>query len=222
MAVQMTEQQLNQLITALTGGGGGAQAAGAAAVVGPMQPCHLGKDKIKRYKRWEDWIQDAENKMKFLKMTSNTEQIGFVRSCAGAELTDFWTKEARIRFDDIQADAARGVEAQLAHTFKQIKEESKKALLKLVSRDRAIIDLLRLEQGTRSFIDFLSEVEDQEHLCRTEEMPLASADMQRMSLIAGMKDRTLAEKAIAEEYTLKQVIQGGVTRETSKSNVEAM
>ena len=53
-------------------------------------------------------------------------------------------------------------------------------------------------------------------------MPLASADMQRMSLIAGMKDRTLAEKAIAEEYTLKQVIQGAVNRETSKANVEAM
>ena len=114
MAVQMTEQQLNQLITALTGGGWGTQAAGAAAVVGPMQPCHLGKNKIKRYKRLEDWIQDAEKKMKFLKMTSNTEQIGFVRSCYRAELTDFWTNEARIRFDDIQADVARGEEAQRA------------------------------------------------------------------------------------------------------------
>ena len=107
------------------------------------------------------------------------------------------------------------------HTSK-VKEESAKALLKMVSRDRAIIDLLRLEQGTRSFIDFLSEVEDQEHLCRTEEMPLTSDDMRRMSLIAGMRDRTLAEKAIAEEYTLKQVIQAGVNRESSKANVEAM
>ena len=167
MAVQMTEQQLNALIAALTGsggGGGGAQASGAAAVVGPMQPSHLGKDKIKRYKRLEDWIQDAGIKMKFLKLTEDPEQIRFIRSCAGAELTDFLTKESRIRFEDIQADGARVVEAQTAHTFKQIKEESKKALLKLVSRDRAIIDLLRLEQGTRSFIDFLSEVEDQEHL----------------------------------------------------------
>ena len=46
--------------------------------------------------------------------------------------------------------------------------------------------------------------------------------MQRMSLIAGMKDRTLAEKAIAEEYTLKQVIQAGLNRETSKANMEEM
>ena len=37
-------------------------------------------------------------------------------------------------------------------------------------------------------------MEDQEHLCRTEEMNITSVDIQRMILIAGgMKDHTLAE-----------------------------
>ena len=72
MAMQMTDLQLHQLITVLTGGGGGVQAAGAAAVVGFMHPCHLGNDKIKRYNRWGDWIQDAGNKMTFLKLTTNS------------------------------------------------------------------------------------------------------------------------------------------------------
>ena len=97
----MTNQQLQQLIAALQpqpGAGGGVQAAGAAAVVGPMQPCQLGKDKIRRYKRWNDWIQDAENKMTFLNLNTNDQKIGFFRSCAGPELSDFWLKEARIRF----------------------------------------------------------------------------------------------------------------------------
>ena len=137
-------------------------------------------------------------------------------------MTDFWTKEARVRFTATAADEIWGMPAAALHTYNQIKEESRKALLKLISRDRAIIDLLRLEQGSKSFIEFLSEVEDQEHLCRTEEQPLNSADLQRMSLIAGMRDRTLAEKAIAEEYSLTQVIQAGVNRESSKANVEAM
>ena len=44
------------------------------------------------------------------------------------------------------------MEAQADHTFQEIQEESKKALLKLVRRDQAIIDWLLLEQGTRSFI----------------------------------------------------------------------
>ena len=30
-----------------------------------------------------------------------------------------------------------------------------------------------------------------------------------MTLIAGMNDRTLAEKSLAEEYSVKQVIQAG-------------
>ena len=38
---------------------------------------------------------------------------------------------------------------------------------------------------TRSFIKFLSDVKDQEHLCRTDEMILTSADTQRR---VAMKD----------------------------------
>ena len=102
-----------------------------------MEPCHLGKDKIKRYKRWEDWIQEADIKIKFLNMTKDSSW-----SCAGAELINFWTKEASIRFTNITAAVARLVVAEVAHTFTQIKEKSKKDLLKLVNRVRCNIDLL--------------------------------------------------------------------------------
>ena len=37
-----------------------------------------------------------------------------------------------------------------------------------------------------------------------------------------MKDRTLAEKSIAEECILKLIIQAGVNRESSRANVEVM
>ena len=225
----MTNEQLGQLIAALrpqeeAGGarGGQVQSAGAAAVVGPMMPCPLGKDKLKRFKKWNDWIRDAENKMAFLGLTSNQQRISFIKSCAGSELTEFWLKEARIRFEARAANAEAGIEAQEAHTYKEMVEETNKTLLKLVSRDRAIIDLLRMEQGNRSFMEFLSEVEDQEHLCRTEEKRITSDDLKRISLIAGIKDRTLAEKALAEEYSLRQVIQAAANRENSKANVEAM
>ena len=43
-------------------------------------------------------------------------------------------------------------------------ENTKWTLLKLVSKDRAIIDLLRLEQCNRGFMDFLEDAEDQIHL----------------------------------------------------------
>ena len=102
MAVEMTADQFERLIATLRGGGGGgaAGAAGAAAVVGPMGPCVLGKDKLKRPKKWTDWHKDVENKMRFLGITDSTQKMNCLRSCAGAELTKFWEKEVRVLFED--------------------------------------------------------------------------------------------------------------------------
>ena len=62
MAVEMLADQFERLIATMQGGGGGgaAGAAGAAAaVVGPVGPCVLGKDKLKRPKKWTDWHKDT-------------------------------------------------------------------------------------------------------------------------------------------------------------------
>ena len=148
MTMEMTEAQFERLITTLRWGDGGG-AAGAAAVVGTMGPCVLGKDKLKRPKKWSDWKKDAENKMRFLKIEEDEQKLDFIRSCAGAELTEFWEKEVRARFEAKVEEGAR-VEA---HTYEQVVDDTKQTLLKLVSKDRAIIDLLGLEQGNRGFMD---------------------------------------------------------------------
>ena len=46
--------------------------------------------------------------------------------------------------------------------------------------------------------------------------------MKRISLLGGLKDRTLAEKALVEEYSLKQIIQAVDNRESSRANAEAL
>ena len=214
----MTQEQFAQLLQTLQARPQDAApnvAAGAAAMAGQIPPCHLGRNKVKRFKKWTDWLRDAEAKMGFLKITRDADKLDFLRSCAGKELTEFWVKEARIRYEDVAGGAA-------AHTYPEVLKETKTALLKVVSRDRAIIDLLRMDQGNRTFMEFLSEIEDQEFLCQTEDEPLTGDDLKRISLLAGMKDRSLAEKAIAEEYTLERLIQAGINRESSRANVEAM
>ena len=156
-----------------------------------MGPCALGKDKLKRPKKWSDWRKDAENKMRFLKIEEDEQKLKFIRSCAGAELTEFWEKEVRARFEAKEEEGAR----VSAHTYEQVVEDTKQTLLKLVSKDRAIIDLLRMEQGSQGFMDYLAEVEDQLHLCHNWES-LTGEDMKRI------RDRKLVEKAMAEEYAL--------------------
>ena len=108
-----------------------------------------------------------------------------------------------------------------ADTYDQVVKNTTATLLKLVNRDRAIIEILRMEQGSRTFNEFLADIEDQTHLCHSWEK-LTPEDMKRISLLGGLKDRTLAEKAIAEEYVLKKIIQMAVNREKSRTNAKAM
>ena len=176
-----------------------------------MGPCDLGKDKLKRPKGWNDRKRDVENKIRFLEIEEDEQKLNFIRSCAGAELTEFWEKEVRAR---VKAKEEEGVPVA-AHTYERVVKDTKQTLLRLVSKVKAIIDLLRLEQGSKGFMDSLVEVEDQTHLCHNWES-LTGEDMKRISLLGGLRDRTLAEKARAEEYTLKQLIQAAVNRESSK------
>ena len=140
--------------------------AGAAAVVGPLQdmPCVLGNDKIKRHMRWSGWHKEALYKMALMNMTDPGQKLSYVRSAAGPKLSEFLDTDARLRWTAV---AAVGDQPErVAHTYDQVVEETSKFLLKLVNRDRAIIDLLRMEQGIRGFMEFLSDLEEQKHLTR--------------------------------------------------------
>ena len=103
-------------------------------MVAPMGPCILGKDKLKRPKRWADWHRDAENNMRFSGITDSAQKWNFLRSCAGAELTELWDKEVRVVYEA----TGEGAERVEADTYAEVVENTKKTLLKLVSRDRAI------------------------------------------------------------------------------------
>ena len=92
--------------------------------------------------------------MRFIGITNSIQSMNFLRTCAGAELTELREKEVRVVFE-----ATREGEVEVpAHTYEQVVESTKLTLLKLVSKDRAIIDLLRMEQGRRGFMDFLAEM----------------------------------------------------------------
>ena len=125
MAIQMTQEQLNQLIAALRPASPRA-GAGAAGMVRRLGPCELGRDKLKRYKRFLDWLSEAESKMKLLGITDYEQKVNFVQSSGGPELSTFFEKEARIRWE-ASADPELA-----AHTYEEVVAESKRAFLKYV------------------------------------------------------------------------------------------
>ena len=146
--------------------------------------------------------------MRLLNIKEGQQKKDFIQSGAGPELTRFWENLARIRWADEGTNKM--------YTYDEVIKETKSSLLKYVSRDRAIIELLHIPQGDSTVTEFVGKVEDQALLCRVDETPLTEEDLKRMALIAGFRDRTLAEKCLAEGYDLKQVITTGITRETSK------
>ena len=78
MGVNMTQEQL---IAALRGQNPVGTGAGAAAMVGRLGPCELGRDKLKIYKKFLDWVGEAESKMRLLGLTTTIEKKNsFVQS----------------------------------------------------------------------------------------------------------------------------------------------
>ena len=124
----MTQGQFQQLLAAVTAGLSTPTAgAGAAAVMGRLGPCDLGRDKMKQFKKFKDWLREASAKMTLLGLTTGQQKISFLRSSAGQELTEFWEKQAKIRWE--------AGEDQAAHTYKEVITATNTTLLMYVSRD---------------------------------------------------------------------------------------
>ena len=220
----MSADQLEQLVTRILGAAGGAaQPQGSALAVGPMGACVLGIDKMKRPKVFQDWMKEAQAKIDYMGINDDKQKVALLKSWAGRELLNIWEKKARIQFTVIPAVPAAGGVAGVAEipadTFEQIVQKTRQELLKHVSRDRSLTDLLSMKQGDETWMQFISELEDAADLCRLDTQPLTREDAIR---VAGMKDRLLAEKAMTEEFQLARLVSVGSTRESSKSNVEAM
>ena len=158
MAIQISADQLEELVTRILGAAGGAaaQPQGSALAVGPMGACVLGIDKMKRPKVFQDWVKEAQAKVDYMGITDNKQKVALLKSWAGRELLNFWEKEARIQFTAIPAVPAAGgvpgVAEIPADTFDQILQKTREELLKQVSRDRSLTDLLSMKQGDETWM----------------------------------------------------------------------
>ena len=224
----MTAEQFTQLLQALPGllGAAAGGAPGNAAAVGPMEPCNLGIDKVKRYKEFSDWLKEVETKMDFMGIVENAKKISLLRSWAGKVLLNYWDKEVRIRWTSSPTIPAGQdqieVPAVPADSYAEVINKTKAEILKHVNRDRSIIDLLHMRQQDDTWMAFISELEDSADLCQLDTKNFTRDDAIRVAALSGMKDRSLAEKALAEKYNLQTLISVGSTRETSKATAEAM
>lgn len=226
--MSMSADQFQQFLQALPGllGAGAGGAHGSAVAVGPMETCNLGINKVRRYKEFSDWLKEAETKIEFMGITEEKKKISLLRSWAGKVLLNFWDKEVRISWKAVPAIPGghdqQAVAAVPADSYDEIITKTKAEIIKHVNRDRSIIDLLHMRQQDDTWMAFISELEDAADLCQLDTKIFTRDDAIRVAALSGMKDRSLAEKALAEKYSLQTLISVGSTRETSKATAEAM
>ena len=99
MAVQMTNEQLQTLIAALQPGGNQMQQLvnavnrqppqKSAAALGHMRPLELGSDKMRKLKIFNEWLEEAENRMKYLGVNTDDEKISLLRAWGNSEIVTF-------------------------------------------------------------------------------------------------------------------------------------
>ena len=61
-----------------------------------------------------------------------------------------------------------------------------------------------MRQSGESWMAFIHDLEEAADLCQLDTSPFTRDDSIRVAALAGMKDRNLAEKALAEEFNTNQ------------------
>ena len=98
----MSQDQLQTLIAALQNQQPQAirpQQQKSAAALGHMRSLDLGPDKMQKLKLFNQWLEEAENRMKYLGSTTNEEKISLLRAWGGPELVSFMKLHAKVKLE---------------------------------------------------------------------------------------------------------------------------
>ena len=179
------------------------------AALGPMQPCVLGTNKMTKLTKFEEWLEEAENRMTYIGNHDDSSKIILLKAWGGTELTEF------VKTHKIETDQSS---TNYETLIKSIKDE----LRKLVNRTMAMYDLLTTKQGTMKWMDFIHELEKKAKILDFEKQPYTSEEVVKDAAIFGMTDQRLREKALAEDPNLDTLSRWGYSREAGKSDAHSL
>ena len=191
-----------------------------ASLLGPPPPCNLGTDKMKQHQHFETWLEEVENRMRYMGVTEDTKKISLLRSWGGPDLVKLMKAHAGVRFDDTPATA--DTEAIPADTYANAVKKIKDELGKLINRTLAMHQLMTCKQGDRKWMDFIKDLEERVAVLDFDSNPYKNADAVRDAAIFGTSDSGLKEKGMAESPDLATLTRLGQSRETGKEGAQQL
>ena len=190
------------------------------SALGPMAPCILGTNKMTKLTKFEEWLEEAENRMEYIGNQEDKDKIILLKSWGGSELNDFMKTYITIR---TAAQPAEGDNPAIqADTYTEVVEKIKTELNKMVNRTMAMHDLLNTKQGSRSWMDYIHELEKKAKILDFAKRPYTTDEAIKDAAIRGMADVKLSEKALAEDHDKDTLVRQGQAREAGKQDVNSL
>ena len=218
--MNFSAEQFSQLLETLKGGSTPSPNAPASATrndpdtLGPIRQCALGTYKMKKLNNFNEWLEDAENRMSYIGITSDKDKTILLKTWGGPEIVELIRQEK----SHLNSQARAGEEVEQEDTYDQTIEKLRTHLSKMVNRTMAMHQLLSTQQGSRSWSDFIRDLERKAKTLNFEKKPYTTEEAIKDAAIFGMNDTSLREKALAEDPDLEKLSRWGQAKETGRED----
>ena len=107
-------------------------------------------------------------------------------------------------------------------SFDNITEKLREELRRLVNRSLAMHNLLNTKQGSKTWMEFIKELEDKAYLLDFDNKPYKRSKAFKDAAIFGISDTKLKEKALSDDPDLRLLIKWGQARESGKEGLHSL
>ena len=186
------------------------------SALGPMRKCSLGSDKMRKLTLFDEWLEEAENRMEYIGVTSDKEKIILLKTWGGVDITEL-IKLQQSPLNIKSEDTGHG-EAPVDVKYDDLIRHLREYMSKMVNRTMAMHQLLTTQQGSRTWTDFIRDLEKKSKILNFDKRPYTVEEAIKDAAIFGMSDATLKEKALAEDPDLEKLTRWGQARETGRED----
>ena len=208
--MNFSADQFNQLLATLSGGNVNKAASAPRndpAALGPIRQCALGTDKMKKLNIFNEWLEDADNRMSYIGITSDKEKIILLKTWGGPEIVELIRLEKSHL--NARAQAPQQGEAEQEQIYEELIDKLRLYLSKMVNRTMAMHQLLSTQQGSRSWSEFIRDLEKKAKTLNFEKKPYTTEEAIKDAAIFGMNDTSLRRESLGRGSRPRKAIKMG-------------
>ena len=181
----LSDEQFKQLLATITNtnsngsqsneGRGKQETRNNPSVLGPMRQCNLGDDKMKKLMIFDEWLEEAENRMDFIGINDDKEKLILLKTWGGPDVNEILKQQTSVfkikqepEESNDESNTSSGsklpksIIKQDTNTYQQTVDTIKNTLGKLVNRTMAVHCLMTTSQGDRSWVEFIKNIEQKQ------------------------------------------------------------